>query len=488
MAGTGLIAHPDAIRRYARVVGEQEGRLARIGGTLAGVRLPADAFGKLPEAGELHSAYTGHADDVREIAGWLPGRIGDVAAGLYQTAGTYADLEEEMARGIRELSGAPGGAGGTSPAGDALGAFAGIITQTQGAYGWARAPETALPALATGHDGASGGLSGMLDTAVNWVISHVPELPKLLDDVTGNTGALDGAATVWHDQGAVLNTVTGELRAQAAGLPEQWAGDASEAFGDFMADVTSGLSDLAEAMGQVQRILQDAAEEAAFARDTIVTIIREAAEWVAGNLAVDALTLGLATGAEAIGATAFLARKVADAEEAADRLASVYRALLAVVRKLQDVRGVYREATGLGRLRSFTSLARDLDAGLEPGRLANLRMFGEGRLAAAAKAVWGAGRHAKGMPEVIESGKDAVVGYTAAKAGLAGAMGATGLSSDPGLKGLAGDLADGNLDNLSGNAQGAAETLGLGTPPIPPAPPVNQIAAQINRTEPPQEP
>jgi hypothetical protein len=74
------------------------------------------------------------------------------------------------------------------------------------------------------------------------------------------------------------------------------------------------------------------------------------------------------------------------------------------------------------------------------------------------------------------------------KAAAAGAIGLTGLSSSPGLKGLAEDLLTGNLGDISGNAQGAAEALHLSAPPIPPAPPASRIGELLSSARPPREP
>lgn len=133
MASTGLIANPDAIQAYGAVVGRQEAALARIHSVLAGVHVPANAFGRLPEAGSLHSAYAAHAADMLEITAMLPAKIGDVAQNLHDTARSYADLESGMADGIREIFGT--GSGGGHGGGHAVGTFAGIAGNAKKYYG-----------------------------------------------------------------------------------------------------------------------------------------------------------------------------------------------------------------------------------------------------------------------------------------------------------------------------------------------------------------
>ncbi len=487
MPGQGFIASPGAIRRYGAAVARQEGRLAGIDSGLAAVRLPGGAFGKLPEAGELYAAYTAHANAVLAVTARLPGDIASVAQALYGTASSYEDTESGMAEGIRQLFGTP--AGPARVPGRTLKTFTAIVSDTENAYSWVNEPEESLPALATGLDGAGSGLSGLLDAGINWVISHVPELPRLLDDVTGNMSALEAAAAAWHDQGTALNDVIRALKEPAASLPEAWAGSASAAFGGFMSGLTQALADVAGEMGQTQQILQDAAKESAFAHDTIVMIISEVVEWVAGNLLVDAMTLGLATGLEAAGTAAWLGTKVEQAEQAASRLAAVYRALSKIVESLQKAKDGLKGLEGLAKLRQFTTLG-DTFMGeiLGAGKLKNLRMLGEGRLASAAQWIWGAGQHAEGIPGAMELGRTGVLTTTAVKAAAAGTIGLTGLSSSPGLKGLAEDLVTGNLSDISGNAQGAAEAMHLSAPPIPPAPPASRIERLLGHAEPEREP
>lgn len=479
MSHTGMIVAPNAIRTYGTAVGRQEAALARINAALAGVHLDANAFGKLPEAGDLWNAYTTHAQDVRAITAKLPQQIASVAQGLDGTASSYADLEAYMADGIQQLFGTPARAGSTSLAGDALGAFAGIAAATRSAYKWVNEPETSLPALAAGLDGASGGLSGLLDEAINWVIEHVPELPKLLDDVTGDYEALQAAAKVWHEQGEAMNAVVHDLKASAGNLPQEWAGQASQSFGSFMADVVRSLETMSAVMGQTQQILEDAAKESKFAHDFIVMIIREVVEWVAGNLLADALTLGLATIAEAPATSAFLASRVAAAEQSASKLADFYRALQKIVESLKELKEGVETAKGLDKLEKFVSLARDFTKVLEIGKLRNLRLFGDGKLAEAAKVLWGGGEHAAGAPEVLAAGSGGVLADASVRAGLSGVMGLTGLPAAPGAAGLASGVLTGGLSEISGNPQGAAEAFGLGTPPIPPAPPVSKVKAML---------
>lgn len=498
MPGTGLIASPAAIRAYGQAVGLQAGTLQRISSVLAGTHLSADAFGKLPEAGDLYQAYTQHATEVMDITAKLPGQIQHVADGLYGTAKSYSDLEQGMTEGIKGAFSRPGsggayeGGGSGNAVGGGVSTFATVASYTKTAYEWVNESEAAIPAFAVDNlYGASGGLEGLLDAAINWVLNHVPELPNLLDMVTGDTEALKSTARTWHDTGIQLNDVIRGLKSSAANLPDAWAGDASVSFGTFMGDVVRALGILAGQMGQTQQILEEAAAEAEFAHETIVMIIREVVEWVAGNILVDALTLGLATAAEAPATALFLATRLKEAEQAASKLADVYRALLKIVKELKDLKGAYEKEKGLARLRKFATFAKDFEGrSFEMAKLKNLRALGDGKLAKVANKLWESGEHgpnAEQLGKVAKMGKTEFFTRTAANAGLHGTVALTGLSAEPGLKGLASDYVEGGLGDLEKNGQGAADAVGLG-PSVPQAPPTSEIDAIINPPAPPKEP
>jgi hypothetical protein len=154
-------------------------------------------------------------------------------------------------------------------------------------------------------------------------------------------------------------------------------------------------------------------------------------EWVAGNILVDALTLGLGTAVDAAGTAVFLGRKVEEAEQAASKLAAVYKTLKEVVESLTKLKEGVQEAEGLARLKKFMSLGKDFDeAALEAAKLRNLRIFSDGKLAKAADMIWDAGKHGKNaeeVEEVLKMGKTALVTRIGVKAAMSGTVGATGL-------------------------------------------------------------
>lgn len=476
MTAAGLTVSPSAIARYGNALGEQRGQLERVHDTLVSDRLPADAFGLLGEADGLYQAYQSHAGEVLSVLARLPDHIGEVAAGLLDTARGYADLEDSMAQGIGEIFApvdfpVPGGYRYSEPSssdghflGDA-GRFGGDAYQ---AYLWTKAPETALPALAVQNlDPAASGLTGALSEAVTWLLENVPVLPKYLNDVTGNLQALKASAAVWHGMGEELNLVTAEMKRNAADLPASWAGQGSESFGAFMGNVVQALDILTGLAGQTQRVLEDAAAAASFAQNTLSMIISEVLEWIAGNILVDIATAGLATGVEALASADFLADKVTEAGTAAAKLADVLTTLRKVLESLkfeQLDKGyeALQKAESLDKVRKFLALGKTFQGSLKYGKLINLASLNDGKLAAVAEFAIDTGFVGSDSAKFAEAAKLGKLGLSSrvgANAMLAAAEGLTGLPTAKDGAGLAKDLAKGALKDLRDNGQGAADAV-----------------------------
>jgi WXG100 family type VII secretion target len=350
---------PVSLKAYGEVVARQGEALAKIHSELVAVHLAKNAFGKMPEAGKLYDAYTQHAHEVRSIARMLPEQITQVASALDLTAQVYESLEDKLAA----LANAPGIP--VSHAKDDAGA-------AKETYAWTSAKaETLLKAVVAPKHGHHG-LNGLIDEGIEWVIEHVPELPELLEDVTGDTEALCTAATVWHDQATALNHVIHDLRQGAAALPDDWTGEAATAFSGFMDNVMQGLTELFGVMAQTQQILEEAARESATAHDIVVGIIRTVVEWVAGNLILDAVVLGTATAFQAAGTAAFLAEKAAEAHAAASSLAGVYTALHGAVAALEAAKAGFDSAQGLGVLLKFAGLGTTFGHTFAIGKVSEL--------------------------------------------------------------------------------------------------------------------
>jgi hypothetical protein len=103
MAGSapgGYEVHHPSLRRYAEIIAAQERRLQQVNAALAEAQVPAGAFGKLPESGELHSEYQAHAQAEVTNTAELPGLLEQVAEALGASADHYAGTEAAITQAV----------------------------------------------------------------------------------------------------------------------------------------------------------------------------------------------------------------------------------------------------------------------------------------------------------------------------------------------------------------------------------------------------
>ncbi|MFF4960018.1 WXG100 family type VII secretion target [Streptomyces sp. NPDC001222] len=310
---------------------------------------------------------------------------------------------------------------------------AGTFQQVGDAYKWTRdfvdEPLIPLPQI---QNPVADGLDAGLDSIVKAALDSTG-LMDMLEEVTGNLAGLTAAAHEWQAQAQAMQAVGNTLRAGGATLAGQWEGDASNAFGRHMGQVVEAIDGTAKDMDQIAQIISQAAAACQLAENMIIEIIREAIEALivslAAMVAVDILTLGLATAADALVADAEITAFIGRVEEVSASLAE----------KLDELKEAVREIKAAGK--SFRTIKDSLKAAkavrkigaignrLErTGKLVSspsMENLGEFAAATGTKAVYGA---AKG-------GIGAVVG-------AAGPMSAVtdGLSQDPAVDAVAGQL------------------------------------------------
>ncbi|AUG77980.1 hypothetical protein CFP65_3176 [Kitasatospora sp. MMS16-BH015] len=100
MGGQGFRVQPEALGRYASVVGEQNGQLGQARSAVAGIALSGSAFGHLPNAAHLHQMYNQHAEANGQNLADLIEALGMTAEGLNATVDSYAQHDQELAAGL----------------------------------------------------------------------------------------------------------------------------------------------------------------------------------------------------------------------------------------------------------------------------------------------------------------------------------------------------------------------------------------------------
>ncbi|MEV4557581.1 hypothetical protein AB0K51_11365 [Kitasatospora sp. NPDC049285] len=91
---------PEALDRYSQLLAEQSEQLSRIAAATAAITISSDAFGHLPNAQHLASAYQEHASASRQNLGDLGEAVTGTSDGLAHVAQTYTDHEQQLSAGL----------------------------------------------------------------------------------------------------------------------------------------------------------------------------------------------------------------------------------------------------------------------------------------------------------------------------------------------------------------------------------------------------
>ncbi|MEV6028864.1 hypothetical protein [Streptomyces sp. NPDC052036] len=314
--------------------------------------------------------------------------------------------------------------------------------QVGDAYKWTRdfvdEPLIPLPEI---ENPVADGLDAGLDSIVKAALDSTGMM-DMLEEVTGNLAGLTAASHEWQAQAKAMRAVSNTLREGGGTLAGQWEGVASNAFGRHMGQVVEAIDGTAKDMDEIAQIISQAAAACQLAENMIIEIIREAIETLivslAAMVAVDILTLGLATAADALVAEAEIAVFIARVERVSARLAKTLEELMAAVRKIKEAGKSFRTIKdGLKAAKTVRKIGGIGNRGKSTWDLArspSMENLGEFAAARGTKAVYGA---AKGA---IAGGIGVVVGADGPTSAVT-----DGLSKDPAVDSVTGQL-DGRKD------------------------------------------
>ncbi|WP_033213049.1 hypothetical protein [Kitasatospora phosalacinea] len=94
MGDSGFQVEPSALDRYSSLLAEQAEQLGRIAEATAAITISSDAFGHLPNAQNLASAYQEHAVASRENVGLIGSAVDGSSQGLAGVSRNYTDHED----------------------------------------------------------------------------------------------------------------------------------------------------------------------------------------------------------------------------------------------------------------------------------------------------------------------------------------------------------------------------------------------------------
>ncbi|MGR6973079.1 WXG100 family type VII secretion target [Streptomyces cynarae] len=318
----------------------------------------------------------------------------------------------------------------------------GAFQQVGDAYKWTRdfvdEPLIPLPEI---ENPVADGLDAGLDSIVKAALDSTG-LMDMLEQVTGNLAGLTAASHEWQDQAKAMRGVSNALREGGGTLAGQWEGIASNAFGRHMGQVVEAIDGTAKDMDEIAQIISQAAAACQLAENMIIEIIREAIEALvvslAAMVAVDILTLGLATAADALVAEAEITIFIERVEAVSARLAKTLDELMEAVRKIKEAGKSFRTIKdGLKAAKAVRKIGGMGNRGKSTWDLVrspSMENLGEFAAARGTKAVYGT---AKGA---IAGGIGMVVGADGPTSAIT-----DGLSKDPAIDAVTGQL-DGRKD------------------------------------------
>ncbi|MFG2191800.1 WXG100 family type VII secretion target [Streptomyces sp. NPDC048639] len=191
-------------------------------------------------------------------------------------------------------------------------------------------------------------LAGALDSVIREAVKELG-LDEKLETVSGDNELLLKVAGHWRTAARDMRGVVDDLVAERRTLQTAWAGDASTAFGEMMADFEKAMIGEADDMDTVAELLEAAAEACAMAEEAMIELIVEIVETLlvaAATAAIVALlTAGVGAAVGPLIAAAGTAHRVLKAvritAKLADKLADLARRMQAL-RKLAKLRRVAR--------------------------------------------------------------------------------------------------------------------------------------------------
>lgn len=317
--------------------------------------------------------------------------------------------------------------------------------QVSDAYQWARdfidQPLIPLPEIS---NPVSDGLDSGLDSIVKEALDSTGLMDEL-EKVTGRLDELSAAAAEWQAQAKATRGVAAGLRAGASTLSQDWQGSASDSFGAHMGKVVTAIDATAADMEQTAGIISQAAAECQLAENMIIEIIREAIEALivslAAMVAIDIITLGLATIADALVADAEITVFIARVARVSEQLATKLEELMKAVREMRTVGRSFKTIkTGLKAANDLRKMGGMLGRGKALGDLLRSPSMESLGNFAATQAV----RH---YDEILKGGVAVVTGAGDPVGAVKDAVG-----DDTDLDAVAGEI-DGRTGRTAGRAE-----------------------------------
>ncbi|SFP32563.1 RHS repeat-associated core domain-containing protein [Amycolatopsis arida] len=179
----------------------------------------------------------------------------------------------------------------------------------------------------------------LLQYGVSWLIEHVQPLKEALDWLAGDPPVIQSFSETWANVAAEVNTVAGDLANEVDAGTSGWRGDAADAYrqaGAEQADALAGAATLADGISTGVMIMGTVvAAVRELVRDLVAELVGKLITWALEAAA----TLGFATPAIAVQATAAITKAVNRISEFIRKLLKTISNVTPRIRKIVDKLG-----------------------------------------------------------------------------------------------------------------------------------------------------
>ncbi len=157
--------------------------------------------------------------------------------------------------------------------------------------------------------------------------------------VTGDDEQVHETARRWRAMGRALGEVAGDQLSSARLVTGEWEGSAHDAFDEAVVVLAREMEEVADRVGDVAHLLDEAADAVRHAEIVIAELIHELIEWAALSLAISAAGAIVTLGASAAAGAAAAAAK---AGVVGARIATQLGRLAVELQRIRLLLGVYQ--------------------------------------------------------------------------------------------------------------------------------------------------
>ncbi|WP_229071068.1 hypothetical protein [Actinoplanes sp. DH11] len=212
-------------------------------------------------------------------------------------------------------------------------------------------------------------LGTLVSWGVGWLLEHVRPLREALDQLTGDAGQVTAHAATWHNVAAALASAHATYAEDVDRDTAGWASDAGTAYREHAGSQAATMQAIGVAAGGLAAAVEGSGLLVALVREIVRDLIADFVATLAVRLpqwlALEGLTLGIATPAVAAQVAGLVATW-------ADRIQHFLRGLLTSLRRLiprtDTLRDIFESLVMHSKKAAHNNPAESDNAGARPSR------------------------------------------------------------------------------------------------------------------------